>query len=122
MTEQILLRNQMKITDGRLAPFSDAVRQAIEFVEKHGPQLMVQAYIDEWNMRAVSFQLYRNSADVLRHWHLSDPYIKAVCEHCTVEKLDVYGTPNEQVVAGLAQFLEDGRALIIRPLAGFSRF
>ncbi|MEE1611880.1 hypothetical protein [Microvirga sp. CF3016] len=122
MMEPILLRNQMKITDGRLEPFSDAVRKAIEFVEKHGPQLMVQAYIDELSMRAVSLQLYRNSADVLRHWDLSDPYIKAVSEHCTVERLEVYGAPNEQVVTGLAQFLDDGRAVIIRPLAGFSRF
>ncbi|PDS99877.1 hypothetical protein CO659_03850 [Rhizobium sp. S9] len=122
MTEQILLRNQMKITDGRLEPFSDAVRNAIEFVETHGPQLMVQAYIDEWNLRAVSFQLYRNSADVLRHWDMSDPYIQAVSEHCTVEKLEVYGSPNEQVLTGLARFLDDGRALIIRPLAGFTRF
>lgn len=120
--EKILLRNQMKIIDGRLEPFSDAVRKAIEFVEKHGPQLMVQTYIDELSMRAVSFQLYRNSADVLRHWELSDPYIQAVSEHCTVERLEVYGAPNEQVVTGLAQFLDEGRAVIIRPLAGFSRF
>jgi len=122
MTEQILLRNQMKITDGRLEPFCEAVRQAINFVEKSGPQLMVQTYIDEEDMRAVSFQLYRNSADVLRHWELSDPYIQAVSEHCTVEKLEVYGAPNEQVVTGLSKFLADGRGLIIKPLAGFSRF
>lgn len=73
MTEQILFRNVMKITEGSLEPFREAVRQAIEFVERNGPQIMVRTFIDEQEMRAVSFQLYRNCEDVLRHWEISDP-------------------------------------------------
>lgn len=73
MAEQILIRNQMKMTDGGLEPFSAAARRAIDFVVKNGPQPVVRTYIDEEDMRAVSFQLYRASADVLRHWNLSVP-------------------------------------------------
>ncbi|WP_028034575.1 hypothetical protein [Chelativorans sp. J32] len=122
MSDQLLFRNVMKITAGRREPFCAAVRQAIEFVEQHGPQLMVRTFIDDEAMRAVSFQLYRNSADVLRHWELSDPYIQAVSQHCTVEAFEVYGTPSKEVIAGLSQFLSDGRGLIVKPLVGFSRF
>lgn len=122
MSEQLLFRNVMKITEGRLEPFHDAVRQAIEFVERHAPQLMVRTFIDEQDMRAVSFQLYRNSEDVLRHWGMSAPYIRAVSQHCTVESFEVYGDPSDDVRAGLSDFLTDGRGLIMRPLAGFSRF
>ncbi|GCA53316.1 hypothetical protein KGO5_05787 [Sinorhizobium sp. KGO-5] len=122
MTEQILFRNVMKVTEGSLEPFREAVKQAIEFVERNGPQLMVQTFIDEQEMRAVSFQLYRNSEDVLRHWEISDPHIRAVSEHCSVEKFEVYGNPSDEVAAGLSQFFGDGRGHIMKPLAGFTRF
>lgn len=122
MTGQILMRNVMKIGEGRLDLFCAAVLEAVEFAQQHGPQVMVQTFVDRDAMRMTSFQLYRNSQDILRHWELSDPHIKKVSQHGTVETLEVYGTPNEQVMAGLAGFIDDGRGRIIPPLTGFSRF
>lgn len=116
MIEQILFRNVMKITEGSLEPFREAG------VERNGPQLMVQTFIDEQEMRAVSFQLYRNCEDVLRHWEISDPHIRAVSKHCSVEKFEIYGNPSDEVAAGLSQFFGDGRGHIMKPLAGFTRF
>lgn len=40
--ETLLFRNTMRITEGRLADFKGAVREAVEFAEQRGPQLMVQ--------------------------------------------------------------------------------
>ncbi|WP_430439412.1 hypothetical protein [Shinella sp.] len=122
MTDQLLFRNVMRIKTGRLQPFCVAVRAAVDFVEKNAPQLMVRAFIDEAEMRAVSYQLYRNSADVLHHWEMSDAHIQRVSEHCTVERLEVYGNPSDAVVRGLSLFLEDGRGVIMPSLNGFSRF
>jgi len=122
MTDQILVRNVMKITEGRLEPFREAVREAIAFVKENGPQLMVRTYIDEQEMRAFSFQLYRTSEDVLRHWQMSDPYIQKVSQHCTVEKFEVYGDPSDEVINGLSRFIKDGRGKVTTQLAGFSRF
>jgi hypothetical protein len=48
-------------------------------------------------MRAHSFQLYADSEAVRTHWKLSDPYIADVMEHCSVERLDVYGDPDQEV-------------------------
>lgn len=70
---------------------------------------MVRTFIDETEMRAVSCQLYRNSADVLRHWRMSDAHIQSVSEHCTVEKLEVCGDPSEEVARGVSQFMKDRR-------------
>ena len=81
----ILFHNTMKITDGHLDQFRAAVRRAVEFVEEHGPQLMVQVFVDEQTMEAHSFQLYRDSASVLAHWAMSDPYIQDVMAHCHIE-------------------------------------
>ncbi len=122
MSEQIIIRNVMRITEGRLERFREAVRQAVEFVEQHGPQLTVRTFIDEAGMRAVSFQLYRNSDDILRHWQMSDPHIQAVSEHCTVETIEICGSVSKEVEAGFAAFVADGRGRIVQPFAGFSRF
>lgn len=122
MTEQIIIRNVMRITEGRLDRFKDAVRQAIDFVGQNGPQLTVRTFIDEAGMRAVSIQLYRNSKDILRHWQMSDPHIQAVSEHCTVESIEICGSVSKEVEAGFAPFVADGRGRIVRPFAGFARF
>ncbi|GAU83027.1 hypothetical protein [Bosea sp. BIWAKO-01] len=122
MTEQIIIRNVMRITEGRLGRFREAVRQAVDHVEQNGPQLTVRTFIDDDEMCAVSFQLYRNSDDILRHWQMSDPHIQAVSEHCTVEAIEIYGSISKEVEAGLAPFVNDGRGRIAKPFAGFSRF
>jgi len=122
MTDQILMRNVMKINENRLEPFCEAVREAVAFAERHGPQLMVRTFIDDNAMRATSFQLYRNSQDIVRHWELADPHIQNVSQYCSVERLEVYGAPSDAVLAGLGPFLADERGVIIAPLTGFSRF
>ncbi|WP_055484866.1 hypothetical protein [Streptomyces sp. WMMB 322] len=98
----VLMHNTMKITEGHLEGFREAVRRAVDFAEEHGPQLMVEVFVDESELRAHSFQLYADSEAVRTHWRLSDPYIAGVMEHCAVERLDVYGAPDEEVRAALA--------------------
>ena len=71
----IMLVNTMEIREGRLAEFRESVERAVRFTEEHGPQLIVNVYIDEDNMRAQSVQLYPDSDAILTHWELSDPYI-----------------------------------------------
>jgi hypothetical protein len=67
----VLFRNTMRITDGHLGGFRQAIAQAVAFAEEHGPQLMVDVFIDEERMLAHSFQLYRDSDAVRTHWRLS---------------------------------------------------
>lgn len=118
----VLMHNTMKITEGHLEGFRDAVRRAVGFVEEHGPQLMVRVFVDESEMRAHSFQLYRDSEAIRTHWKLSDPYIAGVMEHCSVERLDVYGDPDEQVRAALAPGASGPFPVSITPLfTGFLR-
>ena len=106
----LLMHNTMRITPGHLEEFKQAVRRAVEFVQQHGPQLTVQVFVDDSELIAHSFQLYPNSAAVLRHWSLSDPYISDVMQHCTVESLQVYGEPDEAVAKGMSTMLADGVA------------
>jgi hypothetical protein len=98
----LLLHNTMRIRPGHLEQFRAAVERAVEFVEEHGPQTMVQVFVDDERMEAHSFQLYPDSEAILTHWKLSDPYIQDVMAHCTVERLEMYGEPDEQVRAAMA--------------------
>jgi hypothetical protein len=90
-------------------------------VNENGPQLMVQTFIDEEQLTAVSYQLYRDSEAILEHWRLADPYITEVMQHCTVAAFEIHGEPNVTVMERMNTMLQDGRATRIRRLAGFVR-
>jgi hypothetical protein len=119
----LLLRNTMRITDGHLESFRDAIAQAVTFAEQHGPQLMVQTFVDEERMLAHSFQLYQDSDAVRVHWKLADPYIQEVMKHCRVERFEVFGEPDADVAAGLRSALGEQLEPTFSPrIAGFARF
>ncbi|KAF4407259.1 hypothetical protein [Streptomyces lycii] len=119
----LLFRNTMRITEGHLDAFRSAVDRAVGFVEQHGPQLMVEVFVDEKQLLAHSFQLYRDSDAVREHWRLSDPYIQDVMEHCRVERFEVFGEPDEDVVAGIREALGEQLAPAFAPrFTGFVRF
>jgi hypothetical protein len=119
--EMIMFRNTMRINEGHLQAFKRAIVDAVDFVERHGPQLMVQTFIDEERMLAFSYQLYRDSGAILEHWRLADPYIAQVMEHCAVAEFQIHGEPSQAVKERMHGMLENGRATQTRRLAGFVR-
>ncbi|ANZ40669.1 hypothetical protein BBK82_36400 [Lentzea guizhouensis] len=122
MTGTLLFHNTMRIREGHLDEFRAAIGTAVEFVREHGPQLMVEVFIDTDAMLAHSFQLYTDDESVLKHWELSDPHIRDVMEHCSVERFEVFGQPGERVRAGLRTPGGESFATTITPrLTGFTR-
>jgi len=123
MSDAILLVNTMDINPGQLEGFQKAVSRSIDFVRERGPQLMVEVYVDEKAMRAVSFQLHRDSQSMLTHWKLSDPHIQDVMKYSTVRRLDIYGQPNDEVMAGMRSFAQtSGVEVTTTPhFVGFTR-
>nr|WP_240449139.1 hypothetical protein [Streptomyces harenosi] len=119
----LLFRNTMRITDGHLEEFRDAVSRAVAFAKQHGPQLMVETFLDEKQMLAHSFQLYQDSDAVRTHWKLADPYIQEVMKHCRVERFEVFGEPDADVTEGVRSALGEQCELTFSPrIAGFVRF
>jgi len=119
----LLFRNTMRITDGHLESFRSAIARAVEFAQQHGPQLMVETFVDEERMLAHSFQLYRDSDAVRTHWKLADPYIQEVMAHCQVERFEVFGEPDAEVAAGVRSAVGEQCLLTFSPrIAGFVRF
>ncbi|MGM7644492.1 hypothetical protein ACSVDM_06300 [Nocardia sp. JW2] len=116
----ILFHNTMRITEGHTEEFGEAVRRAVAFVREHGPQLMVQVFLDAEAGLAHSFQLYPDSEAVLAHWQMSDPYIQDVMAHCTIESFETFGEMSDAVLEGLRS--GPVGAVTVRPLlTGFTR-
>ncbi|NGN62794.1 hypothetical protein G5C51_02610 [Streptomyces sp. A7024] len=117
----LLFRNTMRITEGHLDAFRRAIEQGVGYVEEHGPQLMVEVFIDEEQHLAHSFQLFRDSDAVRAHWKMSDPYIQEVMKHCSIERFEIFGEPDPDVLAGIRD--ATGADLRIAPRhTGFVRF
>lgn len=105
-----------------MSEFKQKLLRAVEFVEASGPQLMVEVYVDGAQGRAYSFQLYSDSASVKTHWQISDPYIREVMEHATVERLDIYGDPDEYVMQRVQEFAKTDIEISVTPnVTGFHR-
>jgi len=101
--------------------FKQAIYAAVDFVSENGPQLMVQTFIDEEQLTAISYQLYRDSEAILEHWRHADPYIAEVMRYCTVVAFEIYGEPNPAVMERMNPMLQAGRATQMVRLAGFVR-
>lgn len=123
MSEQIMQLTTFEIENGKLEAFKESIEKAVSFAEENGPQLMVEVYIDEENMRAHSCQIQPDSESILSHWEMSDPYIDDVMQSCTLKRLDIYGQPNDTVMEGMSRSSEDGAIMTVTPhFTGYNRF
>lgn len=118
----ILFRNTMAYDTLNADKFKDAIYSAVEFAKKNAPQLMVQVFIDERLGLAYSFQLYRNSEDILKHWNISDENIGEVMKYCEVKKIEVYGNPSKEVIDGILGSVGEDKVSFTPKLVGYHQF
>jgi hypothetical protein len=50
VAESILLINTTRLERGKLEDFNVSVKNSLAFVQKNGPQLLVEVYVDEENL------------------------------------------------------------------------
>lgn len=117
----ILLRNTMAFDRQYAAEFKNAIINAVEFANKHAPQLMVQTYVDDEKGLCYSFQLFQDSDAILRHWDVSDPNIAEVMKYCVVRNMEVYGSPTEVVRDGILSSVGEANVSFTPELVGFFR-
>lgn len=117
----ILLRNTMAFDQQHAAEFKNAIINAVDFANKHAPQLMVQTYIDDEKGLCYSFQLYQDSDAILRHWQISDANIAEVMKYCVVRSMEVYGSPSQEVRDGILGSVGEASVSFTPELIGFYR-
>lgn len=122
MSGHIIFITTSQIENGALEKVKEAARKSVEFIEANGPQLLAEVCIDENELRFYSIQMHRDSESILTHWQLADPYMRDVMQYITTTRVDIYGLPNEDVMAGMQRLSSQGAVLTATPLfAGFSR-
>lgn len=122
MSEHIMQLSTFEINQGELEAFKSSIEKSVSFAEENGPQLMVEVYIDEENMRAHSCQIQPDSESMLTHWELSESYIDDVMQHCTAKNVDIYGQPSDEVIEGLEELAAEVPMTLTPHFTGFSRF
>lgn len=123
MSERIMLITSFDIHPGRLAAFKDAIAKAVAFARDHGPQLLVEVYIDDVAMRAHSFQIQPDPAAILRHWQMAEPHIAAVMDCCSMTGIEIFGTPGRAVLDGMEPLARERVRIRITPgFTGFASF
>ena len=122
-SEPIVFITTMKIHEGKLDLVKEAAKKSLAFSEKNGPQLMAGVYIDEENMVANGLQVHRDSESILSFWQIADPYIRDVMQYVATTRVDIYGQPNEAVMASMRKLAGESVTLTVKPrLAGFVHF
>lgn len=123
MPEPIVFVTTLRIKEGALEKFREAARKSMEFLRSNGPQLFAEVCIDEKELRAHGIQVHRDSESILAHWQLADPHMRNVMQYVTTTNVDIYGQPNEAVMAGMQRLSGQGAVLTVTPrFAGFGRF
>lgn len=117
----ILLRNTMAFDPQHAAEFKKAIINAVDFANKHAPQLMVQTYIDDEKGLCYSFQLYKDSDAILRHWKISDANIAEVMKYGVVRSMEVYGSASQEVCDGILESVGEASVSFTPELTGFYR-
>ncbi len=115
----ILLRNTMAYDRAHADEFKQAIDAAVQFAQRHAPQLMVQVFLNADAGLCYSFQLYEDSEAILRHWEVSDPHIAAVMQHCVVQRMEVYGSPNDAVRNGILGAVGSDKVTFTPGLVGY---
>lgn len=122
MSDPIIFITTSQIEKGALEQCKDAFRKSVDFLETNGPQMMAKVCIDEKELRAHTIQVHRDSASILTHWQLADPYMRDVMQHLTTTRVDIFGHPNEDVIQGMQRLSSQGAIISVTPqFVGFSR-
>ena len=121
MSARILLHNTMHGHEGQWDRLCQALRDAVDFTHHHTPQLAVEMFVEEKLQIVHSFQWFPNSEAVRAHWRISASAIDRVMDHGSVERLDVYGNPDQQVLNTLEKFSQHMPITVYPRLAGFIR-
>ncbi len=122
MPAPIVFITTFQIEEGATEAFKEAARRSTAFLEANGPQLLAEVAIDEASGRAHGIQVHADSASILAHWKLSDPHMRDVMQHITTKRVDIYGDPSDEVIAGMHRLSSQGVVITVTPLlAGFAR-
>lgn len=126
MSEPIIYVDQSKIRDGKFEELKTAMNELAEFVETNVPKILAyDVYFSEDRTRMTVLHIHADSASLEAHMRVAGPKFPPIGEFITLESIDVYGRPSEDLVERLkakAKMLGSGAVRVHDLHAGFARF
>lgn len=114
-----------KISDGKFDELRAAVTELAAFIESREPQLLAyHVYLSEDRAQMSVVHLHRDAESLKVHLKIGGPVFARFADLLTLESIDIYGTPDEVLMAELrkkAQLLGSGTVRVHALHAGFDR-
>lgn len=126
MSGPIVFIDTLRIHQGKLADFEQAVREVAELVESSEPQLIAYAvYVDAAGTEATGLQIHPDSESMERHLAVAGPAFGRIMELVDLVRVEIYGEPDDRLLGRLTEMAQafGGVRLVLKgPRAGFARY
>lgn len=127
MSDLIMYVDASDVREGALEELKPAIRELVDFVETHEPQLLAyNVYLSNDGTRLAVVSVHPNSASLEYHLTVAGPLFRKFVELVTLSSIHIYGKPSENVLRqahekaellGLAR----GTVVVESVFAGFTR-
>jgi quinol monooxygenase YgiN len=117
MSDQISWSLQVAIHPGKLEDFRALAKELIATTESEAGTLAYEWNLSEDGTICHIYERYQNNEALLTHVQSFGAFAERFMADCYPTRFHVYGAPNDEVKAALADF----RPVYFTPLGGFSR-
>jgi quinol monooxygenase YgiN len=125
MSEPFIFIGTHRIAEGKLDEFKRDCQELVEVVERNEPQLLsFNFYFSEDETEVSVVQVHPDADSMLLHVQVAREHITEAAEEQLITKdIQIFGPPNDAVLAMIEQLSQSGVPLIVKPehFAGFTR-
>lgn len=126
MSDLIVYIDRSEVRDGKLDELKTAMKELVDFIEANEPQILsYNVYFSADGDRMTVMHSHSDPASLEFHMEVAGPKFPPIGEFLTLETIDVYGRPGEDLVQQLrekASSLGSGRVSVHELHQGFDRF
>lgn len=104
MADLIVYVDQSTVHDGRLNELEPAMTELTAYVEANEPDILsYDVYFDPAGDRMTVVHLHDGSETLAYHMDVAGHKFGPIGEYITLESIDVYGRPSDEIVAALEE-------------------
>ena len=124
MSEPIVFISTHRIKESKVDDFKQLSREITPLIEAGKPQtVLFQAYLNEEGNEVTIVHVFPDADAMDLHFQGADERAAKAYEFVQPQRFEIYGTPNDQVLAAMRAATGPGVDLLLKPqyLGGFIR-
>lgn len=105
MENYITIIARFDLQEGKLREFEELFQMGIEAIKEKEPGVVhFNLYVSPDECSVCSFETYKDSGAVLKHFEISEKRIEKILDISEVRSVDLYGAANQELKDFLSQF------------------